>query len=109
MSRDEIRRRSLQLVEQWHSLVGTNDIETKADLARHLGVSRARVTKVLSQLPLYSKLNYISDDPAYTPYDFKNTCENCRHFPQAQLHKQQGGFRVQLSTQNCAVNSQSQK
>jgi DNA-binding MarR family transcriptional regulator len=32
------------------ALIGTNGIETKADLARYLGVSRPRVTKVLRRL-----------------------------------------------------------
>ncbi|MHC4456598.1 MAG: hypothetical protein ACYS0I_05795 [Planctomycetota bacterium] len=57
MSRDEIRSQSLQLAEQWHSLIGTNDIETKADLARHLGISRARVTQVLRRLSMFKSTN----------------------------------------------------
>ena len=52
MSRDEIKGQALELAERWKTLIGTNDIETKADLARYFGVSRARVTKVLSRLPL---------------------------------------------------------
>ncbi len=51
MSRDEIKSQALELAERWKTLIGTNDIETKADLARYLGVSRDRVTKVLSRLP----------------------------------------------------------
>ena len=37
---------------RWQALIGTNGIKSKADLARYLGVSRARVTKVLKRLPL---------------------------------------------------------
>jgi len=51
-SRDEIKVQAFQLAEQWQALIGTNGIKSKADLARYLGVSRARVTKVLSRLPL---------------------------------------------------------
>jgi len=50
MSRDEIRCQALELPERWQALIGTNGIETRADLARYLRVSRARVTKVLSRL-----------------------------------------------------------
>jgi DNA-binding MarR family transcriptional regulator len=57
MSRDKIMSQSLKLAKQWHSLIGTNDIETKADLARHLGVSRARVTKVLRRLSMFKSTN----------------------------------------------------
>ncbi|HUS73369.1 MAG TPA: hypothetical protein VMY06_09915 [Sedimentisphaerales bacterium] len=46
-SRDEIRGQALELAERWLALIGTNGIETKADLAKYLGVSRARVTQVL--------------------------------------------------------------
>ena len=35
---------------QQQSLIETNGIETRADLARYLGVSRARVTQVLGRL-----------------------------------------------------------
>jgi hypothetical protein len=52
MSREKIKSQALELAERWKNLIGTNDIETKADLARYLGVSRARVTKVLRRLPL---------------------------------------------------------
>jgi len=51
-SRDEIRRQALELAERWQALIGTNGIKSKADLARYLGVSRARVTKVLRRLQL---------------------------------------------------------
>ena len=34
----------------WQALIGTNGIETKADLAKHLGISRASVTYVLKRL-----------------------------------------------------------
>lgn len=36
MSRKEIMSQSLQLAAQWQALIGTNDIENKADLAQHL-------------------------------------------------------------------------
>jgi hypothetical protein len=49
-SRDEIKMRGLQLAEQWQALIGTNGVESKADLARYLGISRARVTRVLKRL-----------------------------------------------------------
>jgi len=49
-SRDEIRRQALQLAKRWQALIGTNGIETRADLARYLGISRARVTQVLRRL-----------------------------------------------------------
>jgi predicted transcriptional regulator len=50
MSRDEIKSQSVRLAEQWQALLGTNGIESKADLARYLGVARARVTQVLNRL-----------------------------------------------------------
>lgn len=34
----------------WQALIGTNGIETKADLAKYLGISRASVTYVLKRL-----------------------------------------------------------
>ncbi|UCE99638.1 MAG: hypothetical protein JSV82_00800 [Planctomycetota bacterium] len=48
MSRDEIRSQGLQLAEQWQALISTNGIETRADLAKYLGISRARVTQPLN-------------------------------------------------------------
>ena len=38
------------LVDFWQSLIGTDGVESKADLARYLGISRARVTQVLRRL-----------------------------------------------------------
>ena len=52
-SRDEIKSQSVRLAEQWQALIGTNGIESKADLARYLGVARARVTQVLDRLVDY--------------------------------------------------------
>ncbi len=46
-SRDEIRRQALEFAERWLALIGTNGIKTRADLARYLGVTRARVAQVL--------------------------------------------------------------
>ena len=60
MSRDEIRRQAFQLAEQWQALIGTNGIKTKADLARYLGVTRARITKVLRRLLLQRQTDCIS-------------------------------------------------
>ena len=45
MSRGEITSKSLQLTERWQTLISTNGIETRVDLARFLSVSRAKVTK----------------------------------------------------------------
>ncbi|MHC4572906.1 MAG: MarR family transcriptional regulator [Planctomycetota bacterium] len=49
-SKTQIKADGIQRAIQWQCLIGTNDIETKADLARYLGVSRARVTQVLKKL-----------------------------------------------------------
>ena len=38
---------ALELAERWLVLIGTNGIKTRADLARYLGVTRARVIQVL--------------------------------------------------------------
>ena len=46
----QIKADGIQRAIQWQALIGTNGIETKADLARYLGVSRARVTQVLKRL-----------------------------------------------------------
>ena len=35
---------------EWEAMLGSPGIETRADLARHLGVSRARVTQALAVL-----------------------------------------------------------
>jgi hypothetical protein len=40
----------IERAKQWKALIGTNGIESKADLARYLGVSRARVTQVLKRM-----------------------------------------------------------
>jgi len=45
------------LAERWQELIGTNGIKSKADLARYLGVSRARVTKVLRRLSMFKNTN----------------------------------------------------
>jgi len=41
----------IQLPLKWQALIGSNGIESKSDLARYLGISRARITHVLSRLP----------------------------------------------------------
>ena len=43
LSREERR-------EQWAAMIDGEAIKTRADLARHLGVSRARVTQVLGPI-----------------------------------------------------------
>jgi len=49
-SRAQITADGIQKAIEWQALIGTNGIETRADLARYLGVSRARVTQVLDRL-----------------------------------------------------------
>ncbi|MHC4536967.1 MAG: hypothetical protein ACYS6K_23715, partial [Planctomycetota bacterium] len=48
-SRAQITSDSMQKAIAWKALIGTNGIETRADLAKYLGVSRARVTNVLKR------------------------------------------------------------
>ena len=50
-SRSQIKAEGIKKAKERQDLIGTNSIETKADLARHLGISRARVTQVLRKLP----------------------------------------------------------
>ena len=40
--------------ESWLAMIDGKTIVTKADLARHLGVSRARVTQVLGPGPVHA-------------------------------------------------------
>ena len=40
----------LARAQEWEAMLGSPGIETRADLARHLGVSRARVTQALAVL-----------------------------------------------------------
>ena len=49
-SRSQIKAEAIQRAVEWQNLIGTNGIESKADLAKHLGISRARVTQVLNRL-----------------------------------------------------------
>ena len=44
------RRDPLKLARYYHSLMGSGRFESRAALARYLGVSRARVTQVLRRL-----------------------------------------------------------
>jgi hypothetical protein len=44
------RRDPLKLARHYQALLDTGKFESRAALARHLGVSRARVTQVLSRL-----------------------------------------------------------
>ena len=48
-SRLQIREAANQRAMQWQKLIDTDGINTRADLARHLGISRARVTQVLNK------------------------------------------------------------
>ena len=49
--RSQLRLEAIERAMQWKALIGKNSIETRADLARYFGVSRARVTQVLRRLP----------------------------------------------------------
>ena len=49
-TRAQITADGIQRAIDWQALIGTNGIETRADLARYLEVSRARVTQVLKRL-----------------------------------------------------------
>lgn len=49
-SRLQLRLEGIDRARQWKALIGTNGIETRADLARYLGISRAGVTQVLTKL-----------------------------------------------------------
>jgi hypothetical protein len=40
----------IEQAKQWKALIGAKGIESKADLARYLGVFRPRVTQVLKRL-----------------------------------------------------------
>jgi len=50
VSRDAIKNQSLETATQWQALLGPNGINTRADLARYLRISRARVTPVLQHV-----------------------------------------------------------
>jgi len=49
-SRSQLKVEAIERARQWSALIGTNGIESRADLARYLGISRARVTQVLRRL-----------------------------------------------------------
>ena len=40
----------MELARYYQSLLDSGEVETRAELARYLGVSRARVTQVLNRL-----------------------------------------------------------
>lgn len=44
------KRDRLRLAHHYQALLDSGEVETRAELARYLGVSRARVTQVLNQL-----------------------------------------------------------
>ena len=46
----EPKRSPLALAQYYQSLLDNGTVKTRAELARHLGVSRARVTQVLRRL-----------------------------------------------------------
>ncbi len=46
----------LARAQVWDAMLGTPGIETRADLARQLGVSRARVTQALAVLTVPGRL-----------------------------------------------------
>ena len=49
-SRLQLRLEAIDRARKWKDLIGNNGIESRADLARYLGISRARVTQVLKRL-----------------------------------------------------------
>jgi hypothetical protein len=49
-TRSQLRLEGVERARQWKALIGTNGIKSRADLARHLGISRARVTQVFRRL-----------------------------------------------------------
>lgn len=44
------KRDRMRLAHHYQSLLDSGQVETRAELARYLGVSRARVTQVLNRL-----------------------------------------------------------
>ena len=44
------KRDRMRLARNYQSLLDSGEVSTRAELARHLGVSRARVTQVLKRL-----------------------------------------------------------
>ncbi len=50
-TRSQLKLEAIERARRWKAIIGTNGIESRADLSRHLGVSRARVTQVLNRLP----------------------------------------------------------
>ena len=50
-------REPLKLAHHYQALLDTGKFENRAALARHLGVSRARVTQVLKRLNLSDEIN----------------------------------------------------
>ena len=49
-TRSQLKLEAIERARQWKSLIGTNGFKTRADLARYLGISRARITQVLQRL-----------------------------------------------------------
>ena len=47
---ERTKRDPMRLAHQYQDLLDSKVVTTRAELARHLGVSRARVTQVLSRL-----------------------------------------------------------
>jgi len=44
------KRDGMRLAHHYQALLDSGEVKTRAELARHLGVSRARVTQVLRRL-----------------------------------------------------------
>jgi hypothetical protein len=61
-TRSQLREEALERARQWKVLSGTNGIETRADLARRPGISRARVTpgSQMSAVTSISRTNRLS-------------------------------------------------
>jgi hypothetical protein len=57
--RSQLKLEAIERARQWKALIGTNGIEPKADLARYLGISRARITQVLKRLSNCSFNNHL--------------------------------------------------
>jgi len=57
--RSQLRLEAIERATQWKSLIGTDGIETRANLSRYFGISRARVTHVLKRLANCSFNNHL--------------------------------------------------
>jgi Mn-dependent DtxR family transcriptional regulator len=55
------KRDPLRLAHHYQALLDSGEVETRAELARFLGVSRARVTQVLNRLKPMSESEHPED------------------------------------------------